>query len=60
MKTCDFCGKKKSVGFGVSHSHKKSKRSFFPNVFKKSIFVPNFGKELKVKICAACLKRIGR
>jgi large subunit ribosomal protein L28 len=60
VKQCYFCGKTKAVGSWVSHSHKKSKRNFFPNLFNKSIFLPDSGKEIKVKICADCLKKIGR
>lgn len=59
MKQCYFCGKTKSVGCLVSHSNKKSKRTFSPNLFNKSIFIPELGKELKVLICASCLKKIG-
>jgi len=60
VKQCYFCGKTKRVGFSVSHSHKKSKRDFSPNLFKKMLFIPGLGKEIEVKICASCLKKIGR
>ena len=58
MKQCDFCGKASKAGNAVSHSHKKTKRTFNPNLFNKVLDVS--GKKIKVKICANCLKKIGK
>jgi large subunit ribosomal protein L28 len=58
MKQCYFCGKKQAVGFAVSHSHKKSKRRFLPNLINKNIVVGE--KKIRVKVCTDCLKKIGK
>jgi large subunit ribosomal protein L28 len=51
---CDICGKKPSFGFNVSHSHKKTKRRWTPNVHKMRIVVE--GKPRTARVCSKCLK----
>ncbi len=51
---CDICGKKTTFGNNVSHSHKKTKRVFKPNLQKARVRIN--GKIKNVKICASCLK----
>ena len=55
---CEICGKKPGFGHNVSHSHRKTKRRWLPNLQKKKISVE--GKETRVKICAKCLKSRGK
>jgi large subunit ribosomal protein L28 len=47
---CEICGKKPISGNAVSHSHRKTKRRWLPNLqwMKKD------GKRLKV--CTKCMK----
>ena len=51
---CEICGKKPSFGFNVSHSHKKTKRRWTPNVQKMKISVN--GGTKSARVCAKCLK----
>ena len=49
-KVCQLSGKKKSVGHNVSHSNRHTKRTFAPNVSKRTIIDPLTGTKLKIKI----------
>jgi large subunit ribosomal protein L28 len=51
---CDICGKKPQFGFNVSHSHKKTKRRWTPNVHKMRIIVD--GNPRNARVCSKCLK----
>ncbi len=51
---CEICGKKTEFGNNVSHSHKKTKRTFKPNIHK--VKVEYKGKIKTMNICAECLK----
>ena len=39
-RICDITGKKVMVGNNVSHSNKKTKRRFYPNLQTKKFFIP--------------------
>lgn len=51
---CHVCGKGTVTGNNVSHSHKKTRRSWKPNL--KSIRIEEDGKVKKVKVCTRCLR----
>lgn len=51
---CQMCGKKPLSGNSVSHSHRKTKRRWLPNIQKTTMVVD--GKEKKMKVCARCIK----
>lgn len=51
---CDICGKGPVSGNYVSHSNKKSKRSFRPNLQTMRVVVD--GKPKRVKVCTRCLR----
>ena len=53
-KKCDICGKKPLSGNNVSHSHKKTKRVFNPNIHKAKVEYK--GKVKTINICTSCLK----
>jgi len=55
-RMCDICGKKTGVGNNVSHSHKKTKRIFKPNIQKARVEMG--GKVKNINICTSCLKAI--
>ena len=39
-KVCEVTGKRPIVGNRVSHSNRKTKRRFLPNLQKKRFFIP--------------------
>ena len=51
---CDICGKGPSVGNRVSHSNRRTKHVWKPNLQNARILID--GKPKKVKICTSCLK----
>jgi large subunit ribosomal protein L28 len=53
-RICEICGKKTSTGNNVSHSHKKTKRVFKPNIQKAKVEIN--GKIKTINICTSCLK----
>ena len=57
-KVCNICGKGQTTGNNVSHSNRKTRRTFKANVQKVS-YVEN-GKETKGYVCTRCLKKAER
>ncbi|HOI64007.1 MAG TPA: 50S ribosomal protein L28 [Mesotoga sp.] len=53
-KVCEICGKSPTTGNMVSHSNKKAKRWWKPNVHNVRAMVN--GEVKRVKICSKCLK----
>ena len=58
MYACDICAKAPMSGHNVSHSHRKTKRRFLPNLHKKRMVIQ--GTSIQVKICAQCLKTLSK
>jgi len=59
-KVCEECGKGPTTGHNVSHSIRRTKRRFLPNLIKKKLTDPKTGKTAKRKICAKCLKTLSK
>ncbi len=53
-RRCFVCDKKPVMGMNVSHSHRRTKRLWMPNLQKVSILVA--GKKRKEYVCTKCLK----
>lgn len=51
---CDLCGKGPGFGNSISHSHRRTKRRWNPNI--QSVRIKVGGTPKKVKVCASCLK----
>lgn len=52
--TCDICGKKPGFGNKISHSHRRTRRRWNPNVHRIRVTVAGTPKRLTV--CTKCLK----
>ncbi|MEN9743800.1 MAG: hypothetical protein RLZZ65_1605 [Bacteroidota bacterium] len=48
------------VGNNVSHSNRKTKRRFYPNLITKKFFVPEEDNYITLKISAAALRTINK
>ena len=57
-RVCSICGKGQASGNNVSHSNRKTRRTFKVNVQKVSVIQD--GKEQSGYVCARCLKKAGR
>lgn len=51
---CEVCGKHPSFGMSVSHSHKRNRRRWNPNIQRVRTLVGGTPKRLNV--CTGCLK----
>ena len=52
--TCDVCGKRPGFGNRISHSHRRTRRRWNPNIQTVRTMVGGTPKRLNV--CASCLK----
>jgi len=52
--TCEVCGKHPSFGHNISHSHRRTKRRWNPNIQRVRAVVGSSTKRLDV--CTSCLK----
>ena len=57
-KICQVTGKKVMVGNNVSHSKRRTKRKFNPNLFEKKYFLPEEERWISLKISAAGIRLI--
>jgi large subunit ribosomal protein L28 len=51
---CDICGKKPGFGNNISHSHRRTRRRWNPNIQRLRISVDGVTK--RVNVCTKCLK----
>ena len=51
---CDVCGKKPQFGMRLSHSHRRTKRRWNPNIQRVRALVGSTTK--RVDVCTGCLK----
>ena len=59
-RVCNITGKKAMVGNHVSHSQRKTKRTFGVNLIKKRFFIPEEDQWITIKLSASALKTINR
>ena len=48
------------VGNNVSHSNRKTKRKFYPNLLTKKVYVPEDDRYVTLKISASALRTINK
>ena len=56
MAKCEYCGKDVSFGIKVSHSHRRSNRTWKPNIKKVKAIVN--GSPKRVNVCTRCWKSL--
>ncbi|MBQ4109895.1 MAG: 50S ribosomal protein L28 [Clostridia bacterium] len=54
MAKCEICGKGTVFGIQISHSHRRSNRTWKPNIRKVRAIVN--GQPKKINVCAKCLR----
>ena len=59
-RVCEITGKKVMTGNNVSHSNRKTKRKFYPNLLTKKFFVPETGEWITMKVSAVGLRVINK
>jgi large subunit ribosomal protein L28 len=59
-KICQVTGKQAIVGNNVSHSKRRTKRKFYPNLFVKKYFLAAEERWISLKISAAGIRLINK
>jgi large subunit ribosomal protein L28 len=59
-KVCQLTGKRPIVGNSVSHSNRKTKRRFEPNLQRKRFFVPETGEWVTLRITTQAMRTIDK
>lgn len=57
---CELTGKGPLSGHYVSHSNRKTKRKFNPNLQKKSFYIPELDRWIELKLSTHALRNINR
>jgi len=59
-RICQVTGKKAMTGNNVSHSKRRTKRKFYPNLFDKKYYLPEEERWISIKISAAGIRLISK
>ncbi|WP_109831354.1 50S ribosomal protein L28 [Reichenbachiella versicolor] len=59
-RVCQITGKRPRVGNNVSHANNKTKRKFYPNLFKKRFYIPEEDRWVTLKVSSTALKTINK
>ena len=59
-RVCQITGKKVIVGNNVSHSKRRTKRTFKPNLFDKKFYLPEENRWIKLKVSAKGIRIINK
>jgi large subunit ribosomal protein L28 len=57
---CQITGKRVMGGNNVSHSKRRTKRKYYPNLFVKKFFIPEENSWITLKVSAAGLRNINK
>lgn len=59
-RVCQLTGKRPISGNNVSHSNRKTKRRFLPNLQKKKFYIPELDRWVTLKISSHALRTINK
>lgn len=59
-RVCQVTGKKAMVGNNVSHSKRRTKRKFLPNLFKKKFYLPEEDRWISLTVSANGIRTINK
>ncbi len=59
-RICELSGKKVMSGNNVSHSKRRTKRKFYPNLVTKKFYIPEEDKYVTLKISTSMLRTINK
>ena len=57
-RRCELTGKAVQVGHLVSHSNRKTKRRFLPNLVNVTLLSDTLGRRVRLRIAAASLRSV--
>ncbi len=59
-KICQITGKRAITGHNVSHSNRKTKRWFYPNLFTRKFYYEEEDRWITLKVSAAGIRLINK
>ncbi len=59
-RVCQLTGKSVMVGNNVSHSNRKTKRRFYPNLITKKFFLPTENNFITLKLSTSALRTVNK
>lgn len=59
-RVCQITGKKMMSGNNVSHSKRRTKRRFYPNLFDKKFYLPEDDRWVTIKVSAKGIRIINK
>jgi large subunit ribosomal protein L28 len=59
-RVCQLTGKAVMVGNNVSHSNRKTKRKFYPNLISKKFYLQDEDRFVTLKISTSALRTINK
>lgn len=59
-RVCELTGKRMMVGNNVSHSNRKTKRRFLPNLVTKNFYLASEDKWISLKISTSALRTVNK
>lgn len=59
-RQCELTGKKPMVGNNVSHSHRKTRRRFLPNLCNVTLNSEAMGQSYKMRVAASALRSVDK
>lgn len=59
-RVCQITGKRMIVGYNVSHSKRRTKRRFYPNLFDKKFFLSEENRWIHIRVSAAGMRNINK
>ena len=59
-RVCELTGKKPMSGNNVSHSKRKTKRKFLPNLVTKKFFIPEMDRWVSLKVSTSAMRTINK
>jgi large subunit ribosomal protein L28 len=59
-RICQLTGKSVMVGNNVSHSNRKTKRRFLPNLVTKKFYVPEENTFITLKVSTSAIRTINK
>jgi large subunit ribosomal protein L28 len=55
---CELTGKIRQIGHRVSHSNRKTKRRFLPNLLNVTLMSDALNRSVRLRVCANALKTV--
>ena len=59
-RICEITGKKVMTGNNVSHSKRRTKRKFYPNLITKNFYIPEEDRTITLKLATSALRTINK